>query len=89
VTDPRDHHASVQFEYDDQRRARIVSEAVSVECGEIQRETGADERSATTVERRGRVVEIDLTASDLVALRAGLNTWTRLVEVAEQTAQLS
>ena len=89
MTDPRDHHASLQFEYDDPRRARAVSEAVRVECGEIQRETGSNERSATSVERRGRVVEIDLIARDLVALRAGLNTWTRLVEVAEQTAEMA
>lgn len=89
MTDPRDHHASLQFEYGDQQRARIVSEAVRVECGEIQRETGTDERSAANVERRGRVVEIELTARDLVALRAGLNTWARLVEVAEQTERLS
>lgn len=89
MTGPHDHHASLRFQYPNRRRARAVTEAVRVECGEIQRETGTDERSTTTVERRGETLRIDLRASDLVALRAGVNTWTRLVEVAEQTAQLS
>jgi KEOPS complex subunit Pcc1 len=66
-----------------------VTDAVRVECGEIQRETGAADRSATTVEQRGQTVRIKLTASDLVALRAGMNTWLRLVQVAERTVQLS
>lgn len=89
MTGPRDHHASLRFQYADQHCARTVAEAVRVECGEIQRETGTEERSATTVERHGRTVRIELVASDLIALRAGVNTWTRLIDVAEQTAQTS
>lgn len=88
MTGSHDHHVSLRFDYADQRRARAVTDAVRVECGEIQRETGAD-RSATTVEQRGQAVRIELTASDLVALRAGMNTWLRLVQVAERTVQLS
>ena len=89
MTGSHDHHVSLRFDYADQRRARTVTDAVRVECGEIQRETGTDDRSATTVEQRGQTVRIELTASDLVALRAGMNTWLRLVQVAERTAQLS
>jgi KEOPS complex subunit Pcc1 len=87
VTGPRDHHASLCFQYADQQRACIVAEAVRVEAGEIQRETGTTERSKTSVERTGRTLRIHLAADDLIALRAGLNTWSRLVDVAEQTTQ--
>lgn len=89
MTGPREHHASLSFRYPDQRRARVVADAVRVECGEIQRETGSTDRSRTAVEQQGRTVEIDLTADDLVALRAGVNTWTRLVAVAERAAEQS
>lgn len=74
-----DHTASLSFEYADQRRARTVHGAVEVEVGEID-----DDRSRATVERDGRVVRVRVDAADLTALRAGLNTWIRLVSVAEE-----
>ncbi|MFB6091028.1 MAG: KEOPS complex subunit Pcc1 [Halobellus sp.] len=76
-----EHAAAIDFEYDDERRARIVAESVGVEVGEI-----ADDRSRAEVTRDGRVVGVDVAAADLVALRAGLNTWVRLVDVAEDVA---
>ncbi|MHC3437231.1 KEOPS complex subunit Pcc1 [Natrialbaceae archaeon A-gly3] len=74
---------TLEFAYDDQARARLVSEAVSREVGEID-----DERSQTTIERDGSVVTLEIDARDLIALRAALNTWCTLVDVAERTAEV-
>ncbi len=73
--------ASLSFEYDDERTARIVERSVGVEVGEID-----DDRSRAAVERTGATVIVDVAAADLVALRAGTNSWTRLVAVAEHLA---
>lgn len=85
-----DHRASLSFSYPDQRRARAVADAVSVERGEIskvaQPDAAAETRSATSVERAGATLTVAVRADDLVALRAGLNTWRRLVGVAERVA---
>jgi KEOPS complex subunit Pcc1 len=75
------HAAVLGFDYDDERRARVVADAVAVEQGRI-----ADERSAATVERDGSRVRVRVSAADLVALRAACNTWSTLVAVAEATA---
>nr|WP_305882714.1 KEOPS complex subunit Pcc1 [Haloplanus ruber] len=72
----------MQFDYDTERRARIVERAVRVEMGEID-----DARSTARVERAGRTVEVRVGAADLVALRAGANTWRRLLSVAERVAE--
>jgi KEOPS complex subunit Pcc1 len=77
------HAVSLSFDYDDERRARIVADAVAVEVGEID-----DDRSTATVDRDGRALQVDVFAHDLVALRAGVNTWIRLVETAEDTCAL-
>ncbi|SFR36967.1 KEOPS complex subunit Pcc1 [Halogeometricum limi] len=75
------HDATLAFTYPDERLARTVAESVRVEVGEI-----ADDRSAATVDRDGRVVRVCVEAADLVALRAGVNTWSHLVGVAEAVA---
>ncbi|MUV58446.1 KEOPS complex subunit Pcc1 [Halogeometricum rufum] len=77
----RRHDVTLAFTYPDERRARTVAESVRVEEGAI-----ADDRSAVRVERDGRTVRVTVAAADLVALRAGVNTWTRLVGVAERVA---
>jgi len=79
----RDHRASLSFAYDDERSARLVERSVRVETGEID-----DDRSEAAVDRDGAVVTVRVAAADLVALRAGLNTWSRLVEVAERVGGL-
>ena len=76
------HAANIDFEYDDERRARIVAESVRVEVDEI-----ADDRSRADVARDGRVVSVTVEAADLIALRAGVNSWVRLLEVAERITQ--
>ncbi len=77
------HCVGLSFEYDDQRVARLVGDAVAVEVGEID-----DDRSTATVRREGRTLSVDVFAHDLVALRAGVNTWLRLVETAEDVCSL-
>jgi len=81
VPDPSDHRAVLRFPYPDERRARVVHEAIGVEVGGID-----DDRSTAAVDRAGDTVEVTVRARDLVALRAGVNTWTRLVETAETVA---
>ncbi|KAB1197122.1 MULTISPECIES: KEOPS complex subunit Pcc1 [Haloferax] len=78
------HSASLEFDYPDERRARIVEQSVAVEVGEID-----DARSRAHAERDGRTVVVTVDADDIVALRAGVNTWIRLVETAEAVAVAS
>ena len=73
------HDAVLAFEYDDAQRARRVERAVRPEIGDID-----DDRSAASLTRDGATVELTVEAADLVALRAGLNTWCTLVTVAER-----
>ncbi|WP_248895279.1 KEOPS complex subunit Pcc1 [Haloplanus halobius] len=80
-SDDAPHRLSLQFDYADERRARIVERSVRVEVGEID-----DARSAARVDRDGKQVRVRIGAADLVALRAGANTWTRLLDVAETVA---
>ncbi|ELZ58397.1 MULTISPECIES: KEOPS complex subunit Pcc1 [unclassified Haloferax] len=75
------HSASLEFDYPDERRARVVERSVAVEEGEID-----DARSGARVAREGRTVVVTVEADDLVALRAGVNSWIRLVETAERVA---
>ncbi|MFB6303270.1 MAG: KEOPS complex subunit Pcc1 [Haloferacaceae archaeon] len=83
VSDPdHAHDAALSFTYDDERRARTVAASLAVEQDEI-----ADARSRATVEREGATVQVRVTAADLVALRAGCTSWTRLVAVAERLAR--
>jgi KEOPS complex subunit Pcc1 len=79
---PRAHTASLSFDYPDERRARIVEGSVAVEVGDID-----DARSQATVARDEATLEVTVHASDLVALRAGINSWTRMVGVAEDVAE--
>ena len=81
MSDAYDHRAILSFPEPDRRRARAVHEAVRVEVGEID-----DDRSTAAATRDGATVEVTVRARDLVALRAGVNTWTRLVDAAETVA---
>jgi KEOPS complex subunit Pcc1 len=74
-----DHDTLLAFEYDSAQQARRVARAVGPEVGDID-----DDRSEATLARDGDTLEIAITASDVVALRASLNTWLSLVSVAEQ-----
>jgi KEOPS complex subunit Pcc1 len=73
------HDAVLTFEYATGQRARRVERALRPEVGDI-----ADDRSRVSLSRDGTTVEITVEASDLIALRAGLNTWLSLTTVAER-----
>ncbi|PCR89858.1 KEOPS complex subunit Pcc1 [Natrinema ejinorense] len=77
------HDATLEFDYETASRARLVAASVAREIGEID-----DERSRTTIEREGTRVVVDIDADDVIALRAALNTWFSLVDVAERTADV-
>jgi len=79
VTADRDHETVLSFQYTSERHARLVGDALDPEVGEID-----DARSGATVSRDGDAVRVRVVADDLVALRAGINSWSRLVEVAER-----
>lgn len=72
------HESTLVFEYDSPHRAATVERSVEREVGEID-----GGRSSARVTRDGAVVTVRIDARDLVALRAGQNTWTTLVGVAE------
>ncbi len=76
----RPHELLLEFEYDDELTARTVERSVRQEVGE----TGG--RSRATLSRDGQTVRIAVAAEDLVALRAALNSWCSLIEVAERAA---
>ncbi|MFC7136118.1 KEOPS complex subunit Pcc1 [Halobaculum litoreum] len=84
MADPYDHRAVLSFPYASERRARVVHDAIHVEVGGID-----DDRSTADATRSGATVEVVVRARDLVALRAGVNTWTRLVETAETVAAVA
>lgn len=75
----RVHETVLSFTYPTERRARVVADALGPEVGEID-----DARSTASVDREGDAVRVRVLADDLVALRAGVNSWSRLVAVAER-----
>ena len=79
MTATRAHETVLSFTYSSERRARVVADALGPEGGEID-----DARSGATVDRDGEAVRVRVYADDLVALRAGVNSWSRLVAVAER-----
>jgi len=76
---PPTHEAVLEFDYPDAERAGRVARSVAVEAGDIE-----GDRTRATVESEDRTVVVTVSAADLVALRAGVNTWTSLVSVAER-----
>ena len=77
------HTTTLSFTYVTAERARRVERSVRPELDEI-----AADRSRATVAREADTVTVTVRAADLVALRAGTNTWLGLVEVAETVEAL-
>ena len=77
------HTAELRFRYQSPEAAALVAAAIEEELGEID-----GERASAAVSRYGSTIRVDITADDLVALRAGLNTWETLLEVAERAAEI-
>lgn len=73
------HETSLTFEYDTESEAETVERSLEPEIGDIE-----GERTEAALSREGSVVHVDIAATDLVALRAGQNTWLSLVSVAER-----
>lgn len=74
------HRAELSFSFDSTRTADLVAASIVQEVGEI-----ADHRAGASVATNDRTVTVSIDARDFVALRAGLNTWGTLLEVAERT----
>jgi len=74
------HRSVLTFDYDDAERARRVERSVRPELGAID-----GDRTTASLARDGATVELTVVADDLVALRAGCNTWLTLTSIAEAT----
>ena len=74
-----EHEFSVSVTYPSPGDARRVERAVAPEVGEID-----DDRSETRLRRSEETLTLVVAATDLVALRAGLNSWLSLLDVAER-----
>jgi len=76
------HHATqLRFEYPTATAAQRVKRSIAVEVGELD-----EDRSAVSVDREGTGLTVEITATDRVALRAGINSWCRYVATAETVA---
>jgi KEOPS complex subunit Pcc1 len=73
------HEAVFSAAYDTPERARRVERALRPEVGDI----GGD-RTSVALAREGDSLAVTVRATDLTALRAGLNTWLGLTDVAER-----
>jgi len=72
------HEAVLSFSYDSSAQAALVADAIRPELGRID-----DDRSRVRASRDGAELELLVEASDLIALRAAVNTWCSLISVAE------
>lgn len=77
------HESTLILEYESPDRAAIIERSVGQEAGDI-----AGDRTTTDVSRSGAAVTVEIESADLVALRAGHNTWLGLLEVAERIAEI-
>ena len=77
------HRTTLTFSYESVRDASVVERSVGVEVGDIE-----GDRTQARLARDGATVTVDVEAKDLVALRAGQNTWLSLIQVAERVAGL-
>jgi len=78
-----DHEAVLAFAYDDHDSATLVERSVAQEVAEID-----GDRTRARLDRDDETLSITIEAADPVALRAGITTWTTLVEVAERVAEV-
>ena len=76
--------AVFSLSYADADSARRVERAIAPEIGDIE-----GDRTRARLSRDGATLSVTIAADDLVALRAGLNTWATLVGVAEDASALA
>ncbi|MHC3378424.1 KEOPS complex subunit Pcc1 [Haloarcula sp. H-GB5] len=72
------HQTYLTAEYDSADRACAIERSIRPEIDDIE-----GDRTTARLSRNGRQVELAVEAADLVALRAGINTWLTLRGVAE------
>jgi KEOPS complex subunit Pcc1 len=77
------HETVLAFEYEDEHRTSIVAASIEGELAEL-----AGDRTHAELACEGGVLEVRIAASDLVALRAGINTWCSFVDVAGEVAAI-
>jgi KEOPS complex subunit Pcc1 len=70
------------LDYPDEPVARRVERSLRPEIGDID-----GDRTTAELAREGATLRVIVQADDLVALRAGCNTWLTLASVAETAAQ--
>ena len=75
------HETLLTFEYDTADRATTIEASLRPEIGDIE-----GDRTRVSLAREGAELRVRIAAADLVALRAGGNTWLSLVSVAERGA---
>jgi len=80
VTPP--HRTVFTLDYPDESVARRVERSLSPEIGDIE-----GDRTTAGLAREGATLRVTVEADDLVALRAGCNTWLTLASVAEAGSQ--
>jgi len=76
------HRTVFTLEYPDESVARRVERSLGPEIGDIE-----GDRTTARLAREGATVRVTVAADDLVALRAGCNTWLTLTSVAEAASQ--
>ena len=72
------HRTVLALDYPDSELARRVERSLRPEVGDID-----GDRTTARLAREGATVRLTVEADDLVALRAGCNTWLTLMAVAE------
>jgi KEOPS complex subunit Pcc1 len=72
------HQTQLTAEYGSVDQARAVERSIRPEIDDIE-----GDRTTAHLSRDGQRVELTVEAADLVALRAGINTWLTLRSVAE------
>ena len=75
------HTATLSVSYPSPESAALVEASLRPEVDRID-----DDRATASVCRTADEVEITVRATDLVALRAGTASWSRLLDVAERVA---
>ncbi|EMA35813.1 KEOPS complex subunit Pcc1 [Halococcus hamelinensis] len=75
------HETVLTLDYDAASDAALVERSLEPEIGDIE-----GDRTTATLARDGDEIRMTIDAADLVALRAGQNTWLSLVGVAERCA---
>lgn len=80
---PFEHEVAIEAT-SDEPTAALIRRSLAPEAIDL-----GDERAGTRVERDGSTVRVHVRSRDLVALRAGVNTWCGLLRVAEETAAIA